>query len=64
MKATVTFTRYYIYEVEIEEDVEDYEADPERCEEEIFDKAYDLFSQECRYPVADLSYNEVEIEVE
>ena len=52
MKYTVYFTRYYTYDVEADN------------EDDAFDKAYDEFSSDNRCPIADLSYDEVEIEAE
>lgn len=57
----VTFTCYYEYEVIV--DPELYEKDSETTEDEAVMKAYDKFCAERSYPVADTSYDEVEVEV-
>ena len=56
----VTFTCYYDYDVEV--DNETYEEDPDRAENEAIDKAYDQFCAMRRTPIADTSYNAVEVE--
>lgn len=62
IEVKVTFTCYYEYEVTV--DPELYEEDPEAAEENAIAKAYDEFCAERRYPVADLTYDEVEVEVQ
>ena len=47
---TVTFTLYYTYEVEADN------------EDEAFDNAYEEFCSDMRYPVASTSYDFVHIE--
>lgn len=47
---TVTFTLYYTYEVEADN------------EDEAFDNAYEEFCSDMRYPVASTSYDFVDIE--
>ena len=49
MKYTVTFEKYYTYEVE----ANDYD--------EAFDNAYEEFKSDMRYLVADMSYDNVEV---
>lgn len=49
MKYLVTFEKYYTYEVEA--------SDLEEAEE----KAYEDFKVDMRYPVADTSYDHVEV---
>ena len=58
----VTFSCYYDYDVEV--DNETYEEDPEAAEDEAIEKAYDEFCAMRRYPVADTSYDEVEAKVQ
>lgn len=58
----VTFSCYYDYEVEV--DNEFYEEDPEAAEDEAIEKAYDEFCAMRRTPIADTSYDEVEVEVQ
>lgn len=58
----VTFTCYYNYEVTV--DPELYEEDPEAAEDKAIEKAYDEFCEMRREPIADLTYDEVEVEVE
>lgn len=62
MKVNVTFTCYYEYEVTV--DPELYEEDPDAAEREAIVKAYDEFCTERQYPVTDLTYDEVEVEVQ
>lgn len=49
MKYLVTFEKYYTYEVEANN------------EDEAFDNAYEDFRCDMRYPVADTSYDSVEV---
>lgn len=62
IKVKVIFTCYYKYKVTV--DPELYEEDPEAAEEDAIAKAYDEFCAERRYPVADFTYHEVEVEVQ
>jgi hypothetical protein len=64
MTFNVMFTCYYCYEVETEATVEEYEEDPEGLEEAAIQEAYNRFCAERRYPVADTTYDEVEVEVQ
>lgn len=50
MEYKVTFSKYYTYLVDAE------------CEDKAEEIAYDMFSSDMRYPVADTSYDEVDIE--
>ena len=56
----VTFSCYYDYDVEV--DNETYEEDHEAAEDEAIEKAYDEFCAMRRTPIADTSYDEVEVE--
>lgn len=58
----VTFTCYYNYDVEI--DSKSYEENPEAAEDEAIEEAYDEFCAMRRTPIADLTYDEVEVEVQ
>ena len=62
IEVKVTFTCYYEYEVTVDPKL--YEEDPEAAEEDAIAKAYDEFCEARRYPVADLTYDEVEVEVQ
>ena len=53
MEAQVTFTRYYTYNVEYDGN----EAD----EEQAIDAAYDFFRRDCVCPVADTTYDDVDV---
>lgn len=57
----VTFSCYYDYDVEV--DNETYEEDPDCAKDEAIEKAYDEFCAMRRTPIADTSYDEVEVEV-
>lgn len=57
----VTFSCYYDYDVEVDNEL--YEEDPEAAEEDAIAKAYDEFCEMRREPVADTTYDEVEVEV-
>ena len=48
MKATITFIQYYTYETK------------GKTEEECFEKAYQLFEDEMCYPIANITYDDVE----
>ena len=50
MEYKVTFSKYYTYLVDAE------------CEDKAEEIAYDMFSSDMRYPVADTSYDEVDID--
>lgn len=58
----VTFTCYYNYDVEV--DNKTYEEDPDLAEDEAIEEAYDEFCTMRRSPIADLTYDEVEVEVQ
>jgi hypothetical protein len=58
----VTFSCYYDYDVEVDNEL--YEEDPEAAEDEAIEKAYDKFCAMRRTPVADCTYDEVEVEVQ
>ena len=58
----VTFSCYYDYDVEVDNEL--YEEDPEAAEDEAIEKAYDEFCAMRRTPIADLTYDEVEVEVQ
>lgn len=58
-KATVTFIKYHTYEVEISD--ETYENGHGWDAIEI---AEEKFKSDMRYPVADISYDDVEVEFE
>lgn len=60
--AHVTFTCYYNYEVEIDDEL--YDKDPEAAEEQAIEDAYEQYETLKRYPVADVTYDEVEVEFE
>lgn len=50
MEYEVTFTKYYVYEVTAE------------SEEEAFDSAYEDFVSDMRRPIANIFYDDVEVE--
>lgn len=60
--AHVTFTCYYNYEVEIDDDL--YNKDPWAAEEQAIENAREQYEAFKRYPVADTTYDEVEVEFE
>ena len=60
--AHVTFTCYYNYEVEIDDTL--YNEDPDAAEEQAIEDAYEQYEALRRYPVADTTYDEVEVELE
>ena len=60
--AHVTFTRYYSYEVEIDDNL--YDEDPWAAEEQAIDDAREQYEALKRQPVADTTYDEVEVEFE
>ncbi len=60
--AHVMFTCYYSYEVEVDDEL--YEKDIEAAEEQAIEDAYESYRIfKCR-PIADTTYDEVEIEFE
>lgn len=60
--AHVTFTCYYTYEVEIDDDL--YDDDPWAAEEQAIEEAREQYEAFKRRPVADTLYDEVEVEFE
>ncbi len=60
--AHVTFTCYYCYEVEIDNDL--YNEDPWAAEEQAIEDAYEGYRAFKSRPVADTTYDEVEVEFE
>ena len=62
MTFNITFSCYYTYQVEVEGDAEKYEDFSDEMEEEVFERAYDEFCIMRRSPIADLCYDEVEVE--
>ena len=60
--AHVTFICYYNYEVEIDDDL--YDEDPWAAEEQAIDDARQQYEAFKRQPVADATYDEVEVEFE
>lgn len=60
--AHVTFTCYYNYEVEIDNDL--YDEDPWAAEEQAIEDAREQYEALKRCPIADTTYDEVEVEFE
>lgn len=60
--AHVTFTCYYNYEVEIDDNL--YDEDIEAAEEQALEDAYEQYRVLKSRPVADTFYDEVEVEFE
>ena len=60
--AHVTFICYYNYEVEIDDKL--YEEDPWAAEEQAIEDAREQYEALKRHPVADTTYDEVEVEFE
>ena len=60
--AHVTFTCYYDYEVEIDDAL--YDEDPAAAEEQAIEDAYEGYRAFKSRPVADTSYDRVEVEFE
>ena len=60
--AHVTFTCYYCYEVEIDDTL--YDEDPCAAEEQAIGEAYEGYRAFKSRPVADTTYDEVEVEFE
>lgn len=64
MICNVTFTCYYEYEVELPDTIAKlYEDDPQCVEDFAIERAYEEFCAMRRTPIADTSYDEVEVEV-
>ena len=60
--AHVTFTNYYSYEVEIDDAL--YDEDPWAAEEQAISDAYEQYEACKRIPIANTTYDEVEVEFE
>jgi len=60
--AHVTFTKYYTYEIEVDDAL--YDEDICEAEDKAIDEAYEMFFREQCIPMADTTYDEVEIEFE
>lgn len=60
--AHVTFIRYYQYEIEVDDDL--YEDNPCEAEEKAIKEAEEEFCRLQRRPIADLTYDEAEVEFE
>jgi hypothetical protein len=60
--AHVTFICYYDYEVEVDDNL--YDEDPWAAEEQAIEKAKKQYEALKCYPVADTTYDEVEVEFE
>lgn len=60
--AHVTFSCYYHYEVEIDDTL--YDEDPWAAEEQAVEDAYEQYKVIKSRPVADTSYDRVEVEFE
>ena len=60
--AKVTFVKYYNFTVEVDDAL--YDKDPWEAEEKAIEFAFDDFELEMRSPIADCTYDEVEIEFE
>ena len=60
--AHVTFTKYYNYEIEVDDTL--YNEDIFKAEETAINEAMEQFETLQRCPIADLTYDEVEIEFE
>lgn len=60
--AHVTFTCYYSYEVEIDDNL--YDEDPWAAEEQAIEDAREQYEALKRRPIADTTYDEVEVEFE
>lgn len=58
-RATVTFTRYYCYDVEIDDAA--YEDNPWETENAAIDEAFEMYRAEKSRPVADTGYDEVDV---
>lgn len=61
--AIIRVTFYCSYDYDVEVDNERYEEDPEAAEDEAIEEAYDEFCAMRRTPIADTSYDEIEVEV-
>ena len=60
--AHVTFTKHYSYEVEIDDDL--YDEDPLAAEEQAIENAYSEYEELMQCPIADITYDDIEIEFE
>lgn len=60
--ANVTFTQYYSFEVEIDDEL--YEDDPWTAEEQAIEKARKQFDAVMRQPIARTYYDDVEVEIQ
>ena len=60
--AHVTFTCYYEYEVEVNDDL--YDRNPLAAEDKAIEEAYDMYWAYRSRPIADTSYDRVEVEFE
>lgn len=60
--AHVTFTCYYSYEVEIDNNL--YDEDPWAAEEQAIEDAREQYEALKSRPIADTTYDEVEVEFE
>lgn len=59
--ARVTFVQYFTYDVELDEEL--YEENPFEAEEKAIAAAYEDYCELKRTPIADTTYDDVEIEV-
>ena len=57
--AHVTFTQYFDYDVEVDDAL--YEEDPWAAEEAAIAQAYDEYCSLKRTPIADTTYDDVEV---
>lgn len=57
----VTFTCYYDYDIKVDDEV--YEEFPGLAENNAIERAYDQFCEMRRTPIADTSYDKMEVEV-
>lgn len=62
MIAHITFTQYFDYDVEMDEEL--YKQDPFEAEEKAIAEAYEDYCAMKRTPIADTTYDAVEIEIE
>lgn len=60
--AHVTFACFYDYEIEVDDDL--YDKDPEAADNEAIKKAYEKYRAYRMRPIADASYDRVEVEFE
>ena len=61
MKAKVTFSVYYDYEVEVDKDL--WDEDPEAAIDEAIDKAKNRLFATQREPIAHCGYDECDFEI-